>query len=228
MEKILEQIFVYLTQLSSGVAYFIILAILIACGLGLPLPEDIPLVAAGYLIWQGTLEWTPTLLVTLIGVLGGDCILFYLGQRIGIQILEKDRMQSIFSPAKVRRTRAYFRKYGDRLIFFARFVAGFRAIVFFMAGALKVKFRRFFLLDGIASLISVPLWVLMGYGLGHFFGAEIERIFTGLKEVKMIALIIIVVVGLAFMIRAYVNYSATKETKQKLQATRHRARKKTS
>ena len=94
----MEKLFVYLTDLSSGVAYAIIFGILLACGLGFPLPEDIPLVAAGYLVWEGTLKWFPALLVTMAGVLIGDSILFFLGQRLGLSILKQERFQKIFAP----------------------------------------------------------------------------------------------------------------------------------
>lgn len=195
----MERLLVYLTNLSSSFAYLVIFGILLACGLGLPLPEDIPLIATGYLIWDGTMGWVPALAVTLAGVLIGDTLLFYLGRRVGKKILRQHRFQAIFPPARVRRASAYFRKYGDKLIFFARFVAGFRAVVFFMAGAMKVRYSRFLLLDGLAALISVPAWVALGYGFGHFFGDEISMILKRLKEVKtvfgvVVALVVIVVV----------------------------------
>ena len=80
----MERLFIYLTDLTSGVAYFIIFGILVACGLGFPLPEDIPLIAAGYLVWDGTIQLVPAFLVTMVGVLFGDSILFFLGAKFGV------------------------------------------------------------------------------------------------------------------------------------------------
>jgi membrane protein DedA with SNARE-associated domain len=146
-----EKLFLYLTNLSSNVAYLIIFGILVACGLGFPLPEDVPLIATGYLVWDMTLEAFPAFLVTMLGVLIGDSILFFLGKNLGMKMLEKPRVQKLFRPEKIRRTKAYFRKYGEKIVFFARFVAGFRAVAFFMAGAMKMRYVRFILLDGIRS-----------------------------------------------------------------------------
>src|ERR1700678_410852 len=109
----MERLFIYLTNLSSNAAYFIIFGILVACGLGFPLPEDIPLIATGYLCWDETMQWFPAILVTMTGVIIGDSILFFLGKRMGLKILENEKVQTLFKPEKVRRTRAYFRKYGD-------------------------------------------------------------------------------------------------------------------
>ncbi|NDC25583.1 MAG: DedA family protein, partial [Proteobacteria bacterium] len=125
----MERLFEFLTDLSGGVAYLLIFGILVACGLGFPLPEDIPLIATGYLIWDKTLTWFGGLSVTLLGVLIGDSILFFIGQSLGLKILNK-KTSTIFSPKRVKRARAYFRKYGSKVVFFARFVAGLRAVVF--------------------------------------------------------------------------------------------------
>lgn len=190
----MENLFQYLTELSGYASYWIIFGILFACGLGFPLPEDIPLIATGYLIWDETMSAFPGFLVCMAGVLIGDCILYIVGSRMGFAVLKQPRFQRIFPPKKVKRTRAYFRKYGEKIVFFARFVAGFRAVAFFMSGALHMRFRKFLLFDSIAALISVPIWIILGYYLGHFFGDEFGRMMHGIKEAKTIFTIVVTVV----------------------------------
>jgi membrane protein DedA with SNARE-associated domain len=201
----MESLFVYLTNLSSNAAYGIIFGILLACGIGFPLPEDVPLIASGYLVFDGTMLWIPAIFVALTGVLIGDSILFFLGRNMGLRLLEHPGLQAFFKPEKVRRTRAYFRKYGDKLIFFARFVAGFRAATFFMAGAMKMEYRRFIFLDGLAAAISVPLWIAVGYILGYYFEDEISLILKSMKEVKtavtLVALLIVAIVAFRAFLR---------------------------
>lgn len=201
----MEQLFVYLTNLSSGIAYWIIFGILLLCGLGFPLPEDVPLIAAGYLVFDQTLLWVPTVAITLLGVIVGDSILFLLGRKMGMRLLNQRHIQTIFKPEKVRRTRAYFRKYGDKLVFFARFFAGFRAVAFFMAGAMRMRYTRFVLLDGLAACLSVPIWVALGYGLGHYFGDEISQILKSMKEVKLVVSGIALTAVAIFVIRTVIK-----------------------
>lgn len=180
----MERLFVFLTTQSSNLTYGLIFSILIACGLGFPLPEDVPLIATGYLIWDGTMAWIPALSMTLLGVLIGDTILFFIGSRVGVHFLSTGKTPSFINPRKLRRTRAYFRKYGDKIVFFARFVAGFRAAAFFMAGAMKMRYRRFLWLDGLAAVLSVPVWIGVGYLLGYKFGEEISGILKSMKHLK--------------------------------------------
>jgi membrane protein DedA with SNARE-associated domain len=211
----MEKWFLRITELSAHSAYMVVFAVLLACGLGFPLPEDVPLIASGYLIWEGTMQWVPALTITMFGVLAGDTMLFFIGRRIGTQILQGNRTAFLFPPEKVRRTRAYFRKYGDKLVFFARFVAGLRAVVFFMAGAMKMKYSRFILLDGIAALLSVPLWIFLGWLLGHMLGNEISRILKSMKDIKTAFTAIVLIVVLGFLLHSYRKYKQAKKIRSK-------------
>lgn len=208
----MEKLFLYLTttNISSGIAYAVIFGVLVACGLGFPLPEDVPLIATGYLIWEGTMLWFPAVLITILGVLIGDTLLFFLGRKMGMRILEQERVQTLFKPEKIRRTRAYFRKYGEKLVFFARFVAGFRAAAFFMSGAMGMRYMRFIVLDGIAALLSVPVWIGVGYGMGHYLGDEISQILKGMKEVKLVVTSVILFIFAIVVARGYFKYRKAK------------------
>jgi membrane protein DedA with SNARE-associated domain len=211
----MDKWFEYLTNLSGTVAYFIIFGILVACGLGFPLPEDVPLIAGGYLVWDGTLEWLPTILITLLGVLIGDTILYTFGRKLGYKILEQERVQTLFKPEKIRRTRAYFRKYGDKIVFFARFVAGFRAVAFFMAGTMKMNYRRFILFDATAALVSVPVWIGVGYGLGYYLGDEISQILRSMRHLKAGFTIFVFGIIAIVVIRSFMKYNKAKKSDQR-------------
>lgn len=207
----MDKLFYYLTGLSSNIAYLIIFAVLFACGLGFPLPEDIPLVATGYLIWDGTMRWPAALAVTISGVLIGDSLLYFFGSRLGLKILKSKEPVLFLKPRKVRRTRAYFRKYGDKIVFFARFVAGFRAAAFFMAGAMHMRFRKFIFYDALAAFLSVPIWIGIGYALGHYFGEEISDVLHKVKQFKHIFTIVSVLVVVGVVGRLVLRYRKTRK-----------------
>jgi LPXTG-motif cell wall-anchored protein len=64
-----------------------------------------------------------------------------------------------------------FDRYGNRMLFFARFLPGMRTTIYVTAGTThRVSFLRFLLIDTLAALISVPIWVYLGY-----FGAHNHR-----------------------------------------------------
>ena len=100
--------------------------------------------------------------------------------------------------------------YGDKIVFFARFFAGFRAVAFFMAGATKMKYSRFLWLDGLAALLSVPIWIGVGYAAGYYLGDEITEILKGVKEIKTLITIVLIGVILIIVVRSLVKYQRAK------------------
>src|SRR5688500_17190949 len=66
--------------------YFILFGLLFACGLGLPMPEDIPLLAAGFFIAHGKMDPVIASALAWLGIIGGDCVLYSFGRRYGLNI----------------------------------------------------------------------------------------------------------------------------------------------
>ncbi|HEY7117870.1 MAG TPA: hypothetical protein VH475_14875, partial [Tepidisphaeraceae bacterium] len=61
--------------------YFVLFGLLFSCGLGMPLPEDIPLLVAGMLVGAGRMHLLTAAICAWCGIIGGDCILYYMGHR---------------------------------------------------------------------------------------------------------------------------------------------------
>lgn len=144
--------------------YIAVFMALLLCGAGLPLPEDITLVAGGVMAGLGYANVHIMVGVTLIGVLAGDAGMFLLGHHFGVHMLQWRPIALLMPPRRYAKMQDKFARYGNRLMFFARFLPGMRTAVYITAGAShRVSFWRFLLLDGLAALISVPFWVYLGY-----------------------------------------------------------------
>ncbi|ODV11228.1 MAG: alpha-amylase [Rhodanobacter sp. SCN 68-63] len=144
--------------------YVSVFIALLLCGAGVPLPEDITLVAGGVIAGLGYANVHVMVGVTMVGVLVGDASMFLLGHHFGARILRLRLFAWLLPPARYAKVQRKFERYGNRMMFVARFLPGMRTAVFITAGAThRVSFWRFILLDGLAALISVPLWVYLGY-----------------------------------------------------------------
>lgn len=178
-------------------SYFVILGVLLACGFGLPLPEDITLVTAGILAARNIIDFEFTVALCMFGVLLGDGIIFFLGSHYGTRIRSSKFFSVILPEKRDAAVKAIFQKYGDRVIFMARFMPGLRTPMFFATGSYHVPFWKFLLLDGFAALISVPLWVYVGF----LFGTNLEELERVMKRAQfgiytaLAALILIFVLG---------------------------------
>lgn len=153
---------------------------LVIGGLGVPLPEDVALLAAGVLIQQGAVHPALALVVVLVGVLGGDAALFFLARRLGPAAYRRKLFQRILPPERRQRIEAAFDRYGGRLVFLARHVAGLRGAVFAMAGIHGMRPRRFLLWDAAAACVSIPLVV----GLGYLGALHIDRVRAGIASAR--------------------------------------------
>ncbi|MDQ6646685.1 MAG: DedA family protein [Pseudomonadota bacterium] len=147
------------------VAVFIALMI---CGAGLPLPEDVTLIAGGVIAGLGYANVHAMFALAMFGVLLGDSAIFLLGHHYGARIMQWRFVARILTPARYAKVQEKFARYGNRMLFFARFLPGMRTTIYLTAGMThRVSFARFLLLDTLAALISVPIWVYLGY-----FGAD--------------------------------------------------------
>ena len=170
----LEPIFDYFQ--ASPLALVALVLVLLLCGMGLPLPEDIVLITAGLLAGSKGHSWLSASVFMYGGVVAGDAIAFMVGRRYGIRVLSYRWTERFFPPSRRLLVEKLFARYGSWLFFGARFLPGLRAGIFCFAGAMRASFTRFILFDGLAALISVPLWVWFGHFLWSKIGDDVERL----------------------------------------------------
>lgn len=151
-------------------SYLGLFAVLVLCGVGLPVPEDVALLAGGFLVHRGITSYPVTIVVALVGVVIGDNSLFFIGRHFGAGLLSYFGVDRPRSQRRIERLRQFMERHGSTAVFYARFFAGLRAIVYLSAGSLGVSPGRFFLYDLLGAVISVPVMVSLGY----FFGTQIE------------------------------------------------------
>jgi membrane protein DedA with SNARE-associated domain len=160
--------------------------LLVACGLGLPLPEDVALITGGYLAGKGPPIGVGSLplmiLVGLAGILIGDSIIFKAGATYGEALLQT-RLGRHIPGERVERIIGLFERHGPKFIMMARFLPGVRAVTYFVAGTTGVPYWKFLLYDGIAACASAPGWVLLGYWAGK--NRMLRKAWQYAKEVQI-------------------------------------------
>ncbi|NBX17426.1 MAG: DedA family protein [Proteobacteria bacterium] len=154
----------WLVNFFTEFGYWAVFGVLIACGFGLPIPEDISLVAGGIISGLHFTKLSTMIVTGMAGVLIGDGIVFTIGRFFGQRVFSLPLISKLMTPDRFIMVQSKFTKYGNWVLFAARFMPGLRTPIFLTAGASrKVSFLRFFILDGAAALISVPVWVYLGY-----------------------------------------------------------------
>ncbi len=181
---------VHLSTLTPLGAYTWLGGILLLCGLGLPIPEDISLIAAGYFSWRGALDITKAFLVCFAAVLAGDSLAFFLGRHFGRRVLASRVARKYFTPRRQLRVRAYFRKFGSKVILVGRFTPGLRFTIFFTAGTLHLRPPVFLIYDFSAAAFTVPILVYTAW----LFGGQIDRVISYARHTEH-GIVVAVIIG---------------------------------
>ena len=191
------KIFTLVVGLSGIQAYGAVLIVLIACGLGFPIPEDVTLFAAGFLAFKGRISLAGAIIIGYIGVMAGDSFMYWIGRIFGRKVADWPLFRRLFTPARLKQAERKVQMNARIICFTARFFPGFRAPIFLSAGMLHVPYPLFFLMDSLAALISVPVWVYLAY----FLGDKIERLFLMAQRAESVLTVIAVLFISYFVFR---------------------------
>ena len=184
----------FLIGFFTDYGYIAVFGILILCGFGLPVPEDITLVSGGVISGLDLANPHTMCLVGLAGVLIGDSTMFLAGRIFGYRIQRLKIFRRILSPRRFSHIQRKFKQYGLSLLFVARFLPGLRSPIFLVAGmSRRISYLTFILMDGFAALISVPIWVYLGY----FFADNLDLLMEYVKDVQTL---IYMILGAIFLV----------------------------
>ena len=187
--------------------YIAICLVPFLAGLGVPIPEDIPLIYGGVLAGAGKINVWIHFVLSMIFILIGDSCLYFIGRRIGkvgegTQEGPPSRWQRLLSPERRGKVEAYFDRYGSWTVFFGRFIAGVRGALYLTAGLTRFPFWRFLILDFFAALISVPLWIWLGYEAGANWETILAVVQSHVQQVIIgIVLVILLIVGFRWWLK---------------------------
>jgi membrane protein DedA with SNARE-associated domain len=175
---------VELIMLEWFAGYFVLFA---AAGLGLPFPEEVLIVAAGLWTAQhdefGVLRWL-MLPVCCLGVLTADCLLYGVGRRYGLWLLQHQWIARLMPEAKRQRIEDNFHRYGVSILLFGRLVPGIRTPLFLTAGIMRLPVRYFLLADGLGAVLGNSLLFFLAWWFGDAFKELIDRMERDVNALK--------------------------------------------
>ena len=184
-----------MTEYLERQSYFGVFFLLFLGAFGPSPPEEVILLIAGFLVFKKVAKFPFMIGAELLGIVISDSILYGFGRLFGNSLDKHRFMKKIFPPAKVRKIKESFNKYRYRYLFLARYLYGLRPVVFFTAGASKMKIGPFVLTDLAASLVNCLAWT----GLGLLFGGRIDDAIRFSREWEGILLGVAVALILYFV-----------------------------
>ncbi|MFA5833100.1 MAG: DedA family protein [Bacteroidota bacterium] len=193
-----EEIITYLQQLSPFWIYASLFFIAYIENLFPPSPSDLMIVAGGYLVGIGRIDFFTALLISTLGSTTGFMTMYKIGDWFGLKIIETGRIK-YFPLESVHKVETWFRKFGYWLIIANRFLSGTRAVVGFFAGMAEVKFIP----TAILCFISAFIWNWILVYAGTLVGKNWELIGFYLTTYSQIVTSLLVMAALIGIIIWY-------------------------
>jgi len=174
----------------------------------LPIPSEVILPYAGYLVSTGyhQLNFWVTVAVATVAAIAGSLVDYYIGLK-GIEVLAKKRVlgRVLFSIDQLAVAGKWFDRYGSFMVFIARLIPGLRTLISFPAGAAKMPLTKFLAFTTAGCL----LWNAILIYVGYYLGANWRKV-AGVSHYIIIG----VIVAFALLVVAYLVFRRRKRKAQ--------------
>ncbi|GAB7563173.1 DedA family protein [Methylobacillus methanolivorans] len=192
LEKIIAAVAAWIMGIISTMGYggiVLLMAIESAC---IPLPSEIIMPFAGYLVFTGELTLWGVALAGAVGCVVGSIPAYYLGMFGGRPLVEKYGKWVLISHHDLHLADRWFAKYGEIIIFIGRLLPAVRTFIAFPAGVARMAMGKFIAYTFAGSLI----WCYFLAYAGMKFGQHWEALEVYFHQFHMV----LVVAGVIFAV----------------------------
>ncbi len=159
--------------------------------IGLPIPSEIIMTFAGYVVWKGGLTLIGITLAGTLGCLAGSLIAYGIGLWGGRPLLERYGKYVLIRKSELDWADKWFEKYGDSAVFISRLLPVVRTFISFPAGIVRMDVKKFSLYTVLGSLPWCFALAYIGVLLGPHW-QDIEGLFKYLDIAVVVGIIALV------------------------------------
>jgi membrane protein DedA with SNARE-associated domain len=159
-----------LTEFISHYGIWLVAAFIALETIGLPLPAEAALMAAG--VFAATTHGFDIWILIPAGILAailGNIAGFWIGRRFGHHLLTEYGPSVGLTQDRIKIGQWLFLRHGGKFVFAARFLPFLRNMAAILAGANEMPQRKFFFSSTVAAIVWVVGYVLGAYSLGEAF-----------------------------------------------------------
>jgi membrane protein DedA with SNARE-associated domain len=178
------------SSIAGHFPYLGLFILLILGGIGFPFPEGGTLILCGLLLSTKVIKPVYALVIVYSGVLIGDYLFYSIGRKYGRMIIKHRVFRKVLPPQRLEMLENKFSKWGILFI-----MIGGRLIgeIFLVAGILKMSRIKFLTIDILSSLLSVAIWVGLGYVGGHTLQKIIKQDMVRIEHITVFFMASIVI-----------------------------------
>ncbi len=139
---------------------------------GIPVPGEASLIAASiYAGSTGGIGLAAVVIVATAAIVIGGTVGYSVGRTLGSQLLVHYGRYIWLNEARLKTGRYLFMRHGGKIVFFGRFVVLIRTALTLVAGANRMGFSHFMVVNTLGGF----MWVLVVSSSAYLFGHEMRR-----------------------------------------------------
>ena len=192
---IVEKIAEYITLGMSAFGYSGLFVLMALESMIAPVPSEVVMPFAGYLVLQGRFDFWLAVIVSGLGSVFGSLISYYMGAYLGRPFILKFGKYLLLEEEHLEWTEKWFKKQGDKTIFISRFIPVVRHLISIPAGIARMSMKKFV----VYTFIGATAWNLILLYAGFKLGEHWDKIHQYSRELDAI-FVVAVVLFLAYFI----------------------------
>jgi membrane protein DedA with SNARE-associated domain len=193
MSEILEQVGALVQRLILQLGYPGVGAVMLIENVFPPIPSEVVMPFAGFLVGRGELSFVGILVAGTLGSVLGALLLYYVGMWVGDGVvrgfLRRYGKWIMTSEADYNRALRFFDRYGSAVVFFGRLIPLVRSIISIPAGANHMPLPRFLLF----TTLGAALWSGALAYAGVVMGENWHQIISLIDRYQTLTIIVAVV-----------------------------------
>ncbi|MBN8941097.1 MAG: DedA family protein [Rhizobiales bacterium] len=187
-----------LQDLFQAYGLWVLFAVVMLESMGVPMPGETALLTAA--VYAGSTHRIGILSVIMVAAMAaivGDNFGYLVGRSIGLRLIVRYGRYVRLDEARLKVGQYLFLRHGGKIVFFGRFVAFLRAFAALLAGANRMPWPHFLLMNALGGIT----WATLFGGAAYFFGEKIKLVAGPAGLVILVCAIGLVVAGIVFLRR---------------------------
>jgi membrane protein DedA with SNARE-associated domain len=198
IDQVISLLASWIVAVISSAGYFgvvILMAIESAC---IPLPSEVIMPFAGYLVSIGQFSLVGAATMGALGCNVGSTVAYYVAAKGGRPAFERWGRYILIGPAEIERADRFFARYGSATVFFGRLLPVVRTFIAFPAGLARMPMLKFQLYTFLGSWPWCFALAYIGYVLGARWDSDptFRKLFHEFDAV----IVVVVLAGFAWFV----------------------------
>lgn len=164
--------------------------------MNIPIPSEIILGFAGFLVSQHIFDFTTATIVSTIAGLIGSLLSYYMGLKGGRNLMLRHTAKGGLGAKKLSLAKNWFEKYGGLAVFTGRLLPGIRTFISLPAGIAKYPLKKFI----IYTLLGTIPWTIFLIYMGDFLGENWTLLIDYKLEIGVTCCVLAAIAGALFYI----------------------------